>query len=391
MKPPIGLLAPAVKEGRIRSKALDRFSCDTVVIGAGVVGLAVARVLAQAGLDTVILEKNPHFGMETSARNSEVIHAGLYYAPGSLKARLCVDGRERLYDFCQSHGVGHRRTGKLIVAMDADQSETLAGIRKKAAANGVTDVRPLAHAEIAALEPELRVAEALFSPSTGIVDSHQYMLALLGDAESAGARLVLRAHVMGVTREQGQYRLRINNAGESTVLQARLVVNAAGLWAGKVAETIEGVADAPRMRFAKGSYAILTGANPFRHLVYPVPLKGGLGVHLTLDMGGQARFGPDVEWLETHDPAAIDYAVAPDIAARFATAVAAWWPRITPAMLAPGYSGVRPKASADPDADWRIEQPEGLPGLVNLFGMDSPGLTASLAIAEHVRDILRHA
>jgi len=370
---------------------LDKFSCDAAVVGAGAVGLAIARSLAQGGLDTVILEKNQHFGMETSARNSEVIHAGIYYPHGSLKARLCVAGRKQLYTFCKSHGVGHRQLGKLLVATDADQAETLAGIAKKAAANGVEDVTPLSRAEIAAREPELTVTEALFSPSTGIVDSHQYMLALLGDAQFAGAQLVLCAHVMDVAREKNQYLLRINNAGETSLLQARLVVNAAGLWAGKLAETMQDVTNAPQMRFAKGSYAILSGANPFRHLVYPVPLRGGLGVHLTLDMGGQARFGPDVEWLETRDPAAIDYSVAPDITERFAASVAAWWPRITPGMLSPGYSGVRPKASADPDADWRIEQPEGLAGLVNLFGIESPGLTASLAIADHVRDILRHA
>ena len=371
---------------------MDQFSCDVVVVGAGVVGLAVARALALAGRDTVVLEQHARIGTETSARSSEVIHAGLYYAPGSLKARLCVSGRDRLYDFCQSHGVGHNRVGKLIVAMDAAQSETLAGIQKKAMANGVTDVRMLDRAGIAALEPELRVAAALFSPSTGIIDSHQYMLALLGDAEAAGARLVRNAKAGAITRDNGSFRINVANAGETMVLSAPLLVNAGGLWAGKIAEQIEGLAHAPQLYFAKGSYAVLTANNPFRHLIYPVPLKGGLGVHLTMDMGGQARLGPDVEWLDTRDPAAIDYAVAPDIIARFAAPD--WWPGLRADMLAPGYSGVRAKVGgpADPDADWRIEGPDthGLPGLVNLFGMDSPGLTASLAIADHVRDILRH-
>jgi L-2-hydroxyglutarate oxidase LhgO len=373
----------------------EHFSADAVVIGGGAVGLAIGRALALAGHETILLEKNRHVGMETSARNSEVIHAGLYYPPGSLKARLCVEGRGRLYDFSTSHGVAHKRLGKLIVAARSDQEEELSTIWHRARDNGVDDLKYLSKAEVAALEPELAASTGLFSPSTGIIDSHAYMQALLGDAQAAGASLALQAVILSAERRGDRYRLTVQNAGEILALETRLLVNSAGLWAQHVARTIDGL-DAkfiPPVHFAKGNYVTLDARSPFRHLVYPVPEPGGLGVHLTLDMGGAARFGPNVEWLAATDPSEIDYAVSPDLAAAFAPRIAAYWPRVTARMLSPGYSGVRPKIGGreNPNADFRIDGPQahGLPGLVNLFGMESPGLTASLAIAELVEEMLR--
>jgi L-2-hydroxyglutarate oxidase LhgO len=373
----------------------DNFSCDAVVIGAGVMGLAVARGLAQAGLETVILEKNDHIGMETSARNSEVIHAGLYYPKDSLKARFCVRGRDLLYRFCESHGVGHKRLGKLIVATHADQSGRLGGIARQAADNGVMDLERLSKAEIAAMEPELFAVEGLFSPSTGIIDSHQYMLALLGGAESDGASLMRKARVAAIAKMPEGYAVQVENDGGSFVLNSRILINSAGLWAQQVAGSIDALPRrfVPPLRLAKGSYAILSGRSPFRHLVYPVPEPGGLGVHLTLDLGGQARFGPNVEWLEDSDPAAIDYGVPPSVPAQFAPMISCYWPAIRAEMLAPGYSGVRPKTAGpeNPNQDFQIDGPavHGLPGLVNLFAMESPGLTASLAVAEHVTGLIQ--
>jgi L-2-hydroxyglutarate oxidase LhgO len=373
------------------------FSTEAVVIGAGVVGLAVARALAQAGRDVLILEKNARIGEETSARNSEVIHAGIYYAKGSLKAELCIEGREQIYGFCESHNVPHKRLGKLIVATKADQDRELAAIYQKAVDNGVTDLQSLGKAQIAALEPELTATGGLFSPSTGIIDIHAYMLALLGDAEAAGASLVRSAEVVAIARDGSGYRLTIRNTGEVTTLKTNLLVNCAGLWAPHIARLIELLDPAlvPPACFAKGSYTTLSGPSPFRHLVYPVPEAGGLGVHLTLDMGGAARFGPDVEWLETDDPARIDYAVSHTVPARFAHRIAAYWPKITEQMLTPGYSGVRPKIGGreNPNADFRIDGSavHGLGGLINLFGIESPGLTASLAIAGKVEGMLRDA
>jgi L-2-hydroxyglutarate oxidase LhgO len=363
---------------------MERFEAEAVVIGAGAVGLAIARQLALAGLETVILEKNQHIGMETSARNSEVIHAGLYYPQESLKARLCVEGRRLLYDFCAAHGVPHKAIGKLIVGR---AGQGLAAIAKAAADNGVDDLKPLSARQIAALEPEVTAEEGLFSPSTGIIDSHQYMLALLGDLT-----LVRDNHVTAIARSGDGWLLSVRSGDEVIALQTGIVVNAAGLWAQTVAACIEGLQDIPLLTLAKGSYAGLSVKSPFRHLIYPAPEPGGLGVHVTLDMGGRARFGPDVEWLASNDPAAIDYTVSPDIAAKFAPVIASYWPGIKAQMLSPDYAGVRPKLSArgQPNADFRIDGPQthGLPGLVNLFGIESPGLTASLAIAKYVAALL---
>jgi L-2-hydroxyglutarate oxidase LhgO len=374
-----------------------QFSTGVVVIGAGVVGLAIARALALAGRDVTILEKNAGFGEETSARNSEVIHAGIYYPTGSLKARLCVEGRHLLYAFCESRKVGHKKLGKLIVATHDGQEERLDQILRQASVNSVGDLKRLSRADITALEPELSARAGLFSPSTGIIDSHQYMLALLGEAQSAGADFARNADVTAIAKGSGGFKLTLRNAGEIMTLETPILVNSAGLWASKVAGMIDAIDPrfVPSTSLAKGRYAILTARNPFRHLIYPLPIPGGLGVHLTLDLSGAARFGPDVEWLPIHDPAAIDYAVPANLPDLFAPVIAAYWPKVTAAMLAPGYSGVRPKAGGrqNPDADFRIEGPaaHGVDGLVNLLGIDSPGLTASLAIAERVKDLVTHA
>jgi L-2-hydroxyglutarate oxidase LhgO len=371
---------------------MDQYRCDAAVIGAGAVGLAIARALAMRGFETFVLEKNAHFGMETSSRNSEVIHAGIYYPKDSLKAQLCVAGKRLLYDFCASHGVGHKRLGKLIVATQQDQTTQLDRIVQAAADNDVNDLKRLSRAEIAALEPELFATEGLFSPSTGIFDSHQYMLALLADAEGAGAHPVCGAAVTAVARTPGGYRLTIAQGDEKLALECRMLVNSAGLWAHQVAGLIEGLTVVPPLFLAKGSYAALSRRCPFRHLVYPLPEPSGLGVHLTLDMGGGARFGANVEWLESNDPARIDYSVSPELPGQYVPLIAAWWPALQQEMLAPGHSGVRPKLSGPgaPNADFHIDGPavHGLPGLVNLFGIESPGLTSSLAIAEHVGTML---
>jgi len=375
----------------------DSFQTDVVVIGAGVIGLAIARALALGGRAVTILEKNARIGEETSARNSEVIHAGIYYPSGSLKARLCVEGRHLLYDFCESRKIAHEKLGKLIVATHTGQDEQLGRLLRQAEENGVDDLRKMSRAEVAALEPELSTCGGVFSPSTGIIDSHQYMLALLGEAEASGASLARNSEVTGIDKTSDGFKLAVRNAGEQVTLKARTLVNSAGLWATRIAGLVQGLASrfVPETYLAKGNYVTLTARNPFHHLIYPVPEPGGLGVHLTIDMAGTGRFGPNVEWLSIHDPAAIDYSVSPALTEIFAPRIAEYWPKVTAGMLAPGYSGVRPKVGGpqDPNADFRIEGPatHGLDGLVNLFGIESPGLTASLAIAERVKGLVAHA
>ena len=365
---------------------MDEIEC--VVIGAGVVGLAIGRALARSGREVLILEKETLIGSGTSARNSEVIHAGIYYPKDSLKARLCVAGRHRLYDYCASHGVAHRRCGKLIVA-GASQTAELEAIRAAAEANGVDDLAWLSEADVARLEPDLACAAALLSPSTGIIDSHGLMLAYQGEAEDAGAVVAFGTSVTRAVIDATGIALWVNGEAEPA-LHARLVVNAAGLFARLVAARIEGfpAEHIPPGWFAKGSYFTLARRSPFNRLVYPVPEPGGLGVHLTLDLGGQARFGPDVEWLDETDPASLDYAVDPRRADRFYAAIRAYWPGLRDGDLAPAYSGVRPKLSGpgQPAADFQIAGPadHGARGIVNLFGIESPGLTASLAIADAV-------
>lgn len=361
---------------------MDRVDC--VVVGAGVVGLAVARALARAGHETLILEAEDAFGTVTSARNSEVIHAGIYYPAGSLKARLCVEGRRQLYDYCRDHGVDHRRCGKLIVATDAAQEAELARIAAHARANGVDDLEVLDAAQARALEPALNCTAALLSPSTGIIDSHGYMLSLLGEAEAAGAMLALLSPVRSLHPQADGIDV-VAGDDDEPVLRARLVVNAAGLAAPDLARRVEGIdaAALPTAYYSKGSYFTLSGRAPFSRLVYPVPEPGGLGVHLTLDLGGQARFGPDVQWVE-----APDYEVDPARAEHFYAEIRRYWPALRDAALAPGYAGVRPKIAApgEPAADFRIDDAgvHGIAGLINLFGIESPGLTASLAIADEV-------
>ncbi|MEF8728606.1 MAG: NAD(P)/FAD-dependent oxidoreductase [Accumulibacter sp.] len=363
------------------------------VIGAGVTGLACARELARRGIETLILERNDSFGRETSSRNSEVIHAGLYYPSGSLKATLCVAGRRRLHDFCRSHAVAHRRCGKLIVATSSADEGRLAALQEQGEANGVDDLRWLSAAEARVLEPELACTAALLSPSTGIIDSHALMLALLGDAERAGAVLACRSPLRGGVIEAGAIVLECG--GNDTLrLRCPLVINAAGLWAADVASSLVGFPPAalPAMHYAKGNYCALTGRAPFSRLVYPLPETGGLGIHLTLDLAGQARFGPDVEWLPDPPPGgglgAFDYSVSRERADAFEKEVRRYWPGLPAGSLQPAYSGVRPKLAgrAAPAADFLIQGPtqHGIPGLVNLFGIESPGLTACLAIAEHV-------
>ncbi len=360
---------------------------ETVVLGAGVVGLAVARALAQAGREVLVLEAAGEIGTVTSSRNSEVVHAGIYYPTGSLKALLCVEGRRALYDYAAAHGVPIRKLTKLIVASDTPEVALLEGIQAKAAANDVP-LTLLDGPQARALEPALRVAGALLSPETGIIDSHGLMLAYQGEAEEAGAMIAFHAPVLdGEVTGEG---IRLRVGGEAPMeLMCRQVVNAVGLYAPDVARRIAGVPSQtiPKAWLCKGSYYSLLGRAPFQRLIYPVPEPGGLGVHLTLDLGGQARFGPDVEWVETED-----YTVDLNRAAGFYAAIRKYWPDLPDDALAPGYAGIRPKTSGpkEPAADFAIVGPEthGVPGLVNLFGIESPGLTASLAIAGRVAQAL---
>ncbi|GAB2483180.1 NAD(P)/FAD-dependent oxidoreductase [Comamonas humi] len=361
---------------------------DCVVIGAGVVGLAVARRLALAGREVMVLEAQDAIGTGTSSRNSEVIHAGIYYPEGSLKARLCVQGKELLYAYCAERGIDHRRCGKLIVATSEAQRGELQNIARHAAANGVDDLVLLDRAQARQLEPALECVAALHSPSTGIVDSHGLMLALQGDLEHAGGMVIFNAplvHAQCGAEVDGVSGILLRTE-DGTELLARTVVNAAGLWAPDLAGRFEGL-DAqhvPKAYYAKGNYFVLSGRAPFTHLIYPVPEAAGLGVHLTLDLGGQAKFGPDVQWVEHADDLLVDPARG-DV---FYAAVRSYWPALQDGQLQTGYAGIRPKISGpgQPSADFCIQDAgvHGVPGLVNLFGIESPGLTSCLAIADEV-------
>ena len=363
-------------------------SVDCVVIGAGVVGLAVARALALAGHEVLVLEKERWIGSETSSRNSEVIHAGIYYPKGSLKAQLCLAGKHKLYAYCAERGIAHRRLGKLIVACSEAEIAILDGVRQRAAANGVGDLRWLGSNELRTLEPELAAIGAYVSPSTGIIDSHGLMLAYEADLEAAGGMVVLRAPVLSGHVEARGFTLEIGGA-EPMRLACRLLINSAGIRAPSLARRIAGIpaASIPRDYFCRGVYFTLAGRSPFRHLIYPVPEAAGLGVHLTLDLAGQARFGPDVEWID-----GIDYTVDPRRGERFYAAIRTYWPALRDGALQPGYAGIRPKISGpkEPAADFLLQGPaeHGIAGLVNLYGIESPGLTASLAIAERVLSLL---
>ena len=361
---------------------------DAVIVGAGVVGLAVARALALGGREVIVLESESTIGTGTSSRNSEVIHAGIYYPPGSLKARLCVAGRRALYPFLAERGIAHRRCGKLIVATDRNQVPGLERLHAQAKANGVADLRMLSAREARALEPQLACVAALESPSTGIVDSHAFMLGLRGEAEAHGAAIAFRSPLLAGHVRNGAIELEVGGQ-EPVRLLARAVVNSAGLFAQDVARSIEGfpAERIPPTYYCKGNYFSLSGRSPFSRLVYPAPEAAGLGVHLTLDLAGQARFGPDVEWIER-----IDYDVDPRRAQVFYKAIRGYWPGLPDGALQPAYSGIRPKLQArgQPARDFLIQGPadHGVAGLVNLFGIESPGLTASLAIGDAVGDLL---
>ena len=361
---------------------MDR--ADAVVVGAGVVGLAIAETLARNGSAALILDGEPHFGSWTSSRNSEVIHAGIYYPEDSLKARLCVEGRDRLYAFCQSAGIPHKRLGKIIFAHSPDQSGKLDAIVRAADAAGAGKLERLTRSQAKRLEPELEVADALLSPQTGIIDAHAYMQALIGSAETHGARLVCSTKVTRAVRRNEMWQIWIEGMNEP-VLETPILVNSGGLAAQVLARSIEDLpaSRVPPLHFARGVYFTYSGRTPFSHLIYPVPEPGGLGTHLTLDLAGQARFGPDVEWIDN-----IDYSVDPARKDKFARSAMRIWPKLDPTRLQPGYAGIRPKISAPGETavDFMIEGPQdhGLPGLVNLFGIESPGLTASMAIGEWV-------
>lgn len=364
---------------------MDEFDC--AVIGAGVVGLAVARALALQGREVMVLEAEGAIGTGTSSRNSEVIHAGIYYPQGSLKAQLCVEGKHALYAYAAERGVPHRRCGKLIVATSAAQVAELDAIAAKARANGVDDLLLLTRAQAQAMEPQLECFAALHSPSTGIVDSHALMLSYQGDLEHAGGILALKSPVSRATcTAQGI----VLHTEDGTALRCTSVVNAAGLGAPMLAGHFEGLpaAAVPTAHFAKGNYFTLGGRAPFSRLIYPVPEAAGLGVHLTLDLGGQAKFGPDVQWVASPD----DLVVDPSRGDGFYAEVRRYWPALPDGALIPGYAGIRPKISGpgEPARDFAIEGPatHGVPGLVNLFGIESPGLTSSLAIARRVVGLL---
>jgi L-2-hydroxyglutarate oxidase LhgO len=360
---------------------------DCVVIGAGVVGVAVARRLAQDGREVMVLEAAHSIGTGTSSRNSEVIHAGIYYPPNSLKATLCVRGRQSLYAYCESRAVPYRRCGKLIVATDAGQLSALQALRDKACVNGVFDLQSLTAAQAKAMEPDIFCVAALLSPSTGIIDSHALMLQLQADAEQAGAVFAFQSAVEAGEITPDGIALRVQGAGEP--LLAHSVINCAGLQAQQVAARLVGLppASIPPLFYAKGNYFSFSGRAHFSHLIYPMPEAGGLGIHLTLDLAGRPRFGPDVQWASR-----IDYTVDASRLAAFQNQIRRYWPGVDAGSLQPDYVGIRPKLAAPgaPAADFRIDDHtrHGIPGLVNLFGIESPGLTAALAIADHVAQSL---
>ena len=360
---------------------------DAIVVGAGVVGLAIARALGQSGRSVAVLETEGVIGTSTSSRNSEVIHAGLYYPTGSLKARLCVEGRRRLYEFCVKRDVGYAKCGKLVVASDESELAAIEALIRMGEDNGVEGLKLLSQPEARALEPELRAVGALLSPETGILDGHGFMLALQGDAIDNGAAFAFHTPFLRARVESRAVRIFAGGA-EPTEATARLMINCAGLNASAVARAVEGadVSSVPETRYAKGVYFSLGGRAPFARLIYPAPQVHGLGVHLTFDLAGQARFGPDVEWVD-----AIDYGVDPGRSEGFAAAIRRYWPGLPDRVLTPAYSGIRPKLGGpnDPAADFQIDtQTSGRAMLINLFGIESPGLTSSLAIADHVLSLV---
>jgi L-2-hydroxyglutarate oxidase LhgO len=371
---------------------MDKLDC--VVVGAGVVGLAVAREMALQGHETVLLEREASFGTISSSRNSEVIHAGIYYPKDSLKAKLCVEGNRMLYEYCRDHQVGTQRYGKLIVASDPQQVDDLHGIFYRAQQNGAREISLITAKEANALEPDLRVAAAILSKTTGIVDSHAYMLSLLGGFEDAGGMVAYLSPLNHARAIPGGFELEVGGA-DAMQLQTKYLINCAGMSAPAVAQRIEGIPTEhiPTAYFAKGNYFSLAGKSPFQHLIYPVPEPGGLGVHLTLDMAGQAKFGPDVEWLEIESEDQINYSVDPMRGERFYAAIRQYWPDLKDGSLQADYSGVRAKivSKDQPAGDFRIDSPNehGIEGLYNFFGFESPALTSSLAIAKYLKGLIQ--
>jgi L-2-hydroxyglutarate oxidase LhgO len=363
-------------------------SIDVAVIGAGVVGLAVARALTLAGREVVVLEAEPAFGSHTSSRNSEVIHAGIYYPTGSLKARLCVAGKHALYAYAEAHGIPHARLGKIIVATRDEEIPVLEKLSRQAAENGVHDLEWLDRNQVAELEPDIVAVRGLLSPSTGIVDSHAFMSALRRDALAAGAHVLCSTPVLRGAVTEGAIELALGGS-EPVTVRCNAVINSAGLYAPSVSRSIAGMplAGIPAAHYAIGHYFVLSGRSPFRRLVYPVPVPGALGVHVTLDLAGRARFGPDVAWLDK-----VDYAFDERRAASFYEAVRAYYPALAEGSLEPGYTGIRPKLGAEgsPASDFIVHGPQqhGVAGLVALYGIESPGLTAALALADYVRGAL---
>lgn len=359
---------------------------DCIVIGAGVIGLAVARAVALGGREVAVVDQAPVIGAGTSSRNSEVIHAGIYYPTGSLKARLCVAGRERLYAYCASRRVAHRRIGKLIVATTAGEIRILERYKAQADANGVEDLGWLTPGQVLGLEPQVRCVAALFSPSTGILDSHGFMMALQADLEGAGGAVVLNTRVTAVRRAPQGFKLLVDDV---PAVRCRHLVNCAGLEAPALARRIEGMPPAavPMAYYAKGHYFTLQGPSPFRHLIYPVAGHAGLGIHVTLDMAGATRFGPDVTWVDS-----VDYSFDESRRDTFTAAIRRYYPNIDASRLQPAYTGIRPKIAAPeaPPADFLIQGPvdHGVAGLVNLYGIESPGLTAALALADAAAALL---
>jgi L-2-hydroxyglutarate oxidase LhgO len=360
---------------------------DCIVVGAGVIGLACARALALAGLHTIVLEAESQFGSGISSRSSEVIHAGIYYTTGSWKARFCVQGREPLYRYLSERGLPHRRLGKLIVATEESHLASLAKLQSLGRGNGVERLEMLEARQAAALEPALRCLGALHSPDTGIVDSHALMVSLSGDLESCGGSIALRSPMQQASRHHDTWLLG-TGIGEGYPILCDVLVNAAGLSAQRVAASIEGYPREriPALRMARGNYFSLPQKAPFSRLIYPLPTDGGIGIHLTLDMGGMARFGPDVEWIDQ-----VDFNVDPDRARLFYENIRAFWPQLPDGTLQPAYAGIRPKLSGpgEPPRDFLIDGPRehGLPGLIQLFGFESPGLTSALAIGQHVAEL----
>ena len=361
---------------------------DCAVIGAGVVGLAVARALALAGREVIVLEAEDAIGTHTSSRNSEVIHAGIYYPENSLKARFCVEGKKLLYDYCRERDVPHEQIGKIIVAADETELDAVGGYIDKARANGVNDLRWLSGDELSEMEPAVRCVGGVLSPSTGIIDSHAYMLSLQGDAENAGAIIVFKSGVQSGQATNNGIMIEVGGAEPMSIV-CKTVINCAGLRAPEVANKIDGIPDKsiPAAYFAKAHYYTLAGKSPFNHLIYPVAHTAFLGVHVTLDLGRQVRFGPDIDWVD-----GIDYVFDQSREPLFYEAIRRYWPDLPDGKLQPGYTGIRPKISGPKEAaaDFRISGPadHGVHGLVNLYGIESPGLTSSLAIADYVRDLL---